>query len=164
MRDLSPSSPPLFDWPAVFGGLHQAEQIARGEVPGTRERLERARGLIHAQLDEPLDLDRLAKAAHFSRYHFAREFRREFGVTPHQYLTQRRLERAQQLLLTSDRSVTEVCMEVGFSSLGSFSTLFQRHIGHSPQRYRRRVFVVPNMPRPVVLMIPGCFLAKYAAL
>lgn len=129
-------------------------------VPEGRERLEQARTLIHRCYDQPLDLSQVAGAAHLSRHHFVREFRRAFDLTPHQYMTQVRLERARELLMTTDRSVTEICMAVGFSSLGSFSTLFARHVGHSPARYRRRVVQSLGVPSPLP-PIPGCFLAKF---
>lgn len=129
-------------------------------VPQGRDRLERARTLIHRSYDQPLDLSQVAAASHLSRHHFVREFRRAFDQTPHQYMTQVRLERARELLMTTDRSVTEICMAVGFSSLGSFSTLFTRHVGHSPARYRRTVVQSLGVPSPLP-PIPGCFLAKF---
>lgn len=148
------------DWPVLFTQLHAAAARSRGEVPATRARLERARSLIHADPAAALDLEALARAAHFSRHHFLRAFRREFELTPHQYLTHRRLELAKQLLAATDLPVTEVCLAVGFSSLGSFSSLFRRHVGHPPSRYRARVFACPGVVRPV--LVPGCFLARYA--
>ena len=72
----------------------------------------------------PLDLDELARAAHFSRYHFLRAFRRAYHATPHGYLTRKRIERAKELLAQSELTVTEICFEVGFESLGSFSNWF----------------------------------------
>ena len=164
-------NPPI-DWPSLFAQLHAAEHSARVVIPATRARLERARSLIHTELSftprprldvaEPLDLDVLARAAHFSRHHFLREFRREFGLTPHQYLTQRRLEIAKHLLASTDLSVTEVCLEVGFSSLGSFSTLFRRHVGRSPADYRARLFTVTKLPPRPPVWIPTCFLSHYS--
>src|SRR5918996_98186 len=97
----------------------------------------RARDLVDGRYAEPLDLAALAKAAHVSPRHFSRSFRRVFGETPHQYLLSRRLERARYLLRTSDLGVGEVCLEVGFASVGSFTTTFRRHVGVSPTTYRR---------------------------
>src|SRR5919197_2257690 len=92
----------------------------------------RARELIDSQYAQPLDLDALARTANFSRYHFLRAFRRAFHATPHEYLTRRRVERAKELPAESEPTVTEICFEVGFESLGSFSTLFHNLVGWSP--------------------------------
>ena len=101
------------------------------------------------QLDEPAPtIEELAGEVRISPSHFIRQFEAMFGVTPHQYRIQARLDRAKRLLATGDRSVTDVCMEIGFSSLGSFSTLFARRFGESPSEFRRRV-------RPHDLT-PGC--------
>lgn len=114
-------------------------------------RVRAARAMIDERFAEPLDLDELCSAVHFSRYHFIRLFRSAFGVTPHQYLTQKRIERAKQLLAANELSVTEVCFAVGFQSLGSFSTLFQRNVGRSPQQFRLLMFARRKF-------IPQCFL------
>ena len=102
------------------------------------ENLERARELIDAQYTRPLNLDELARAAHFSRYHFLRAFRRAYYATPHEYITRKRIERAKELLAGSELTVTEICFEVGFESLGSFSSLFHKLVGWSPSIYRAR--------------------------
>lgn len=115
-------------------------------------RLCRARELL-AQLDGPQPtIEALAREVHISPYHFIRQFEALFGVTPHQYRIQVRLDRARQLLATQRRSVTAVCMEVGFSSLGSFSTLFSRRFGETPSAYRRRVRVADLVPGCLTLM------------
>jgi len=111
----------------------------------------KARAFIDEHFAEPLDLDAICREAHFSRYHFLRLFRSAFGVTPHQYLTQKRIEKAKVLLAANEVSVTEVCFAVGFQSLGSFSTLFQKHAGRSPQQYRLLMFARRKF-------IPQCFL------
>lgn len=100
------------------------------------------------RLDHAPTIDELAREVHVSPFHFNRQFLAVFGVTPHQYRIQVRLDRAKQMLAKGDRSVTEVCMDVGFSSLGSFSTLFSRRFGETPSAYRRRV-----RPRDLG---PGC--------
>src|SRR5262245_15112088 len=79
----------------------------------------------------------MANTAHVSPRHFSRSFRRVFGETPHQYLVSRRLERARHLLRTTDDTVAEICLSVGFTSVGSFTTSFTRHVGVSPTTYRR---------------------------
>lgn len=100
-------------------------------------RLLRARDLIDRHSTEPLDVDLLAATAHMARSHFIREFRAAFGETPHRHLQRRRIERAMTLLRTTDTSVTDVCMDVGFSSLGTFSRTFRDIVGTSPSDYRK---------------------------
>jgi transcriptional regulator GlxA family with amidase domain len=114
--------------------------------------LRRARDLADRHYADPLDLDDLAAAANTSRHHFARSFAEAYGETPMRYLTRRRIERAQDLLRTANLTVTEVCMLVGFSSLGSFSSRFTDLVGESPTAYRDR-FAATGGPR-----IPGCYL------
>ena len=114
--------------------------------------LPRAKDAADRDYTEPLDLDALAAAAHVSRYHFARTFAATYGEPPMRYLTRRRIERAQDLLRSANLSVTEVCMLVGFSSLGSFSTRFRVLVGESPSQYRAR-WAERDGPH-----IPGCFL------
>src|SRR4051812_20254408 len=96
----------------------------------------RARDLADARYFEPLDVAALAQAARLSPAHFSREFRRAFGESPHQSLLTRRLERAAALLRTTDRSVAEICLEVGLASVGSFTSSFSRAYGTSPTAYR----------------------------
>ena len=96
----------------------------------------RAKDLADARYRDPLTVDDLACAAGLSRAHFSREFRRAFGETPHAYLMTRRLERAAALLRSTDRSVAEVCLEVGLSGIGSFTSAFTRTFGRSPTAYR----------------------------
>ena len=98
----------------------------------------RAKDLIDARYSDPLDVPALARVAHLSPAHFSREFRRAFGETPHQYLLTRRLERAASLLLSTDRTVAEICFTVGLQSLGSFTTSFTRTYGVSPTAYRAK--------------------------
>jgi AraC-like DNA-binding protein len=114
--------------------------------------LRRSRDLIDTHYAESLDLDALARAAHVSKYHFARCFAQTYGETPMRYLMRRRIERAQDLLRSANLTVTEVCMLVGFSSLGSFSSRFRELVGESPSEYRDR-WAAQEGPR-----IPGCFL------
>jgi AraC-like DNA-binding protein len=97
----------------------------------------RARDVVDGRYADPLDLHALARAAHVSPRHFSRSFRRTFGETPYQYLLTRRIERARHLLRTTDLRVAEVCLAVGFTSVGSFTTMFRRHVGVSPTTYRR---------------------------
>ncbi|MCX6045593.1 MAG: AraC family transcriptional regulator [Chloroflexi bacterium] len=107
----------------------------------TREELYRrlhwARDYIASAYSQPTTLETLARIACLSPTHFLRTFKQLFHQTPHQYLTQQRLNQAKKYLLTSDQSITEICYAVGFESLGSFSWLFRRHVGCSPEQYRR---------------------------
>lgn len=119
--------------------------------------LRRARDLIDARYADALDLDALAGEAGYSRFHFARSFRETYGETPRQYLTRRRIERAKDLLRHSNLTVTEVCMLVGFSSLGSFSDRFRHLVGVPPSEYRRRQRLQGGAPP-----IPGCFMLAWS--
>ena len=127
-------------------------------APDTFHRLARARRLIDECYNLPLDLEQISKEACLSRFHFLRLFRRAFNKTPHQYLIQRRIEKAKELLTSSRLTVTDVCFEVGFESLGSFSTLFHKQVGHPPVAYRaialrRRLEERRRIPGCVVMML-----------
>ena len=119
-----------------------------------RERLWRARRLIDECYDQRLDLNEISREACLSRYHFLRSFREAFDTTPRQYLIQRRIEKAKELLRVRSISVTDVCFEVGFQSLGSFSALFHKCVGDAPINYRRR-------QRESLKKIHGCFILMH---
>src|SRR5262249_20905663 len=95
---------------------------------------------------EPLDVPAVAAVAHISPAHFARTYRQVFGETPHRYLQRRRVERSMFLLRETDRSITDVCLDVGFTSLGTFSRTFREIVGETPSAYRRGngPIVAPN--------------------
>ena len=115
-------------------------------------RLCRARDLLQ-QLDDPAPtIEQLAAELKISPFHFIRQFEAVFGVTPHQYRIRARLDHAKHLLAAGTRSVTDVCMEVGFSSVGTFSTLFTRRFGETPSAYRRRVRTADLTPGCLRLM------------
>jgi AraC-like DNA-binding protein len=114
--------------------------------------LRRARDHIDRHYVEPLDLDRLSRVAGVSKFHFVRSFEAAYGETPIRYLTRRRIERAQDLLRLANLTVTEICMLVGFASLGSFSTRFAALTGETPTAYRDR-WAARGGPH-----VPGCFL------
>jgi len=99
-------------------------------------RLLRARDAMDRDYAGAIDVEALASSVHLSRAHFIRSFRETFGETPHRYLQRRRLERAMALLRETDRPVTEICLDVGFTSLGTFSRTFREIVGESPSRYR----------------------------
>ncbi len=127
-------------------------------------RLCRARDRLHEISDDRLSINEIARDAAVSPFHFIRLFRAIFGETPHQSRIRSRVDRAKHLLAVSDYSVTDVCMEVGFASLGSFSDLFTRRVGVPPSVYRRRVRSI--MPAPQSLsaeLTPGCLTLMGAA-
>ena len=130
----------------------------------TRRRLCEARDRLRGTEQPALTIDRVARDAGISPFHFIRLFQATFGETPHQYRIRARLERARLLLSTGNRTVTDVCFAVGFSSLGSFSHLFLRRVGEAPSAYRRRlrpsVRVIGQVPPR---LYPGCFSLMYAA-
>ncbi|PRZ44104.1 AraC-like DNA-binding protein [Antricoccus suffuscus] len=121
------------------------------EVEQTNRRLLRARDAMDRAYAEPLDIRSLASIAHVSEAHFIRTFSATFGETPHRYLQRRRVERAMFLLRRTEKSVTDVCMEVGFSSLGTFSRTFSDIVGVSPTTYRQRGEVIPYVPSCFVM-------------
>jgi AraC-like DNA-binding protein len=118
------------------------------------ERLCRARQFIDECYDLPIDLEVISRQACLSRYHFLRLFRETFATTPHQYLIQRRIEKAKELLRSQPASVTQICFEVGFQSLGSFSSLFRRCVGDGPANYRKRELRSRRK-------VPGCFIKMF---
>jgi AraC-like DNA-binding protein len=125
-------------------------------VPPARHLL-RAKDLVDARYQQPLDVSALARAAYLSPAHFSREFRRVFGESPYKYLLTRRLERAAALLRTTDRTVADICFTVGLQSVGSFTTSFRRAYGLSPTAYRAAYPPAADRAR-----IPSCVLRAYA--
>ncbi len=108
------------------------------EVEDLNRRLLRARDAMDRAYAEPLDVPAVAAVAHLSEAHFIRSFRAVFGETPHRYLQRRRVERSMFLLRETDRSVTDICFDVGFTSLGTFSRTFREIVGETPSGYRVR--------------------------
>ena len=120
-------------------------------------RLCRARALLREQREPAVSIAEIAREVQISPFHFIRQFEAVFGVTPHQFRVQTRLDIAKHLLASGQYSVTDVCMEVGFSSLGSFSALFARKVGESPTAYRRRVRAFVQVPGTIPAeLMPGC--------
>ncbi len=118
--------------------------------------LHSARAFIDRNSDTPITLERISQEAGFSPYHFIRLFRAAYRQTPHQYLVQRRIDKAKRLLRTTDLPVNAICYTVGFESLGSFSTLFRRIVGLSPGTYRK--FAHPQITQEY---IPLCYRHKH---
>ena len=133
-----------------------AEKTKTRGIPNDdlRRRLWRARNFIDECYDQPLDLKQISKQSCMSHYHFLRSFRAAFNTTPRQYLIQRRIARAKELLCKHTTSVTDICFEVGFQSLGSFSSLFHKCVGDAPINYRRR-------QRESLKQVHGCFVSMY---
>ena len=115
----------------------------------------RARDALDRAYAEPLDVAAVAAVAHLSQGHFIRTFRAVFGETPHRYLQRRRVERSMFLLRETDRSVTDICLDVGFTSLGTFSRTFRAIVGVSPLGYRRS-------RAPAGGAVPTCFTMAWA--
>lgn len=111
-------------------------------IEDSNRRLLRARDAMDLTYGRPLDIGALASVACMSESHFSRSFRATFGEPPHRYLQRRRVERALFLLRCTDRSVTDICLDVGFTSLGTFSKTFHAIVGESPTEYRQRGLVV----------------------
>jgi transcriptional regulator GlxA family with amidase domain len=117
-------------------------------VEDLNRRMLRARDAMDRAYAGPLDIPAVARMAHVSQAHFIRTFRATFGETPHRYLQRRRVERAMFLLRGTQRSVTDICLDVGFTSLGTFSRSFRVIIGEAPAVYRQRGPIKP---------VPNCF-------
>lgn len=120
-------------------------------------RLCRSRDLLREVREQPLSIKDLAHEVYMSPFHFIRQFESLFGMTPHQFRIQSRLDEARLLLANGQHSVTEVCMEVGWTSVGSFSDLFTRRVGSTPSEYQRRARVLVQVPGMLpAALFPGC--------
>ncbi|MFL6164127.1 MAG: helix-turn-helix transcriptional regulator [Jatrophihabitantaceae bacterium] len=126
------------------------------QVPIARHLL-RARDLVDAHYAEPLDVAALARAAGLSPAYFSHAFRKAFGESPHAYLLTRRLERAAALLRNTDDSVADICVAVGLTSIGSFTTSFKRMFGTSPAAYRAAF-----PPAATFARVPACVVRAYS--
>jgi AraC-like DNA-binding protein len=121
-------------------------------IEDENRRLLRARDAMDRAYADALDVPVLAAIAHMSEGHFIRTFKAAFGETPHRYLQRRRVERAMYGLRTSDRSITDICMEVGFASLGTFSRTFRDIVGETPSEFRGR---------GPLAHVPSCFVKAW---
>jgi AraC-like DNA-binding protein len=125
-------------------------------------RIVSAKLYIDENYHEPIGLDDISQKAYLSRFHFHRLFTRVYKITPHQYLTRKRINKAKDLLVKDELTVTEVCNSVGFESIGSFSTLFKKEIGFPPQYYRNMAFLKQQQAKEQPKkFIPHCFLETY---
>jgi transcriptional regulator GlxA family with amidase domain len=130
-------------------------------ISKTNTHLRSAREVMDSDYEQPLSVEEIASHAGFSHFHFIRFFHRTYGITPHQYLTRKRIQQAQRLLALSELSVTEICLAVGFQSLGSFSTLYRRQTGYSPSEHRARL---QAQQRHLQQVAPACFLFMNGAI
>jgi AraC-like DNA-binding protein len=152
---VPPRYPLLVASAARLGPLVEEETFAR---------LYRSREFLAGNLDQRVRLPDAAAEACLSPYHYHRMFVRAFGETPHEFLTRLRIDRAKQMLARDEYPVTEVCLAVGYESLGSFSARFRGLVGRSPSEYRqglRRVFAVPRLAQ--YRFVPACFLGAFGA-
>ena len=126
------------------------------------QKIVRAKIYIDENFEQPIDLHRLSREACLSRYHFHRLFTRIYRLTPHQYLTQKRIEQARIWLAGEDHTIMEICNHIGFESMGSFSTLFKKEIGYAPRDYRQLAHAkkqqAQQQPRSY---IPNCFIDRH---
>ena len=128
-------------------------------APDVYKKIVTAKLYIDDSFQERIDLDRLSRQACLSRYHFHRLFRQIYRVTPHQYLTRKRIEEAQKSLAANELTITEICNDVGFESIGSFSTLFKKEIGQAPASYRSQARQKQEQTRThPASFIPHCFI------
>lgn len=135
------------------------------ETEDLNRRLLRARDAMDRAYAESLDVPAVAAVAHISPAYFSRNFRAVFGETPHHYLQRRRVERSMFLLRETDRSVTDICLDVGFTSLGTFSRTFREIVGETPSAYRagNSPMLAPNCVQMMAMRPLGSAFATYAA-
>jgi len=121
-----------------------------------------AKKFIDEHFQESINLNAISRKACISRFHFHRLFTQVYNKTPHQYLTLKRIDYATDLLKNDEVSVQEICYRVGFESLGSFSTLFKKKIGHAPRNFRNRAWFRKEQSRLQPLsQIPHCFIERF---
>ena len=140
---------------------HPSSRLINDE---TFRRLCRARDLLAEEFQSQLFLDAAAREACLSPFHFHRLFHSTFGETPHDFLTRRRMDHARHWLASGEMTVTEVCLEVGYSSLGSFSSKFQSTVGVSPTQYQRQIRRIFAYQKPwKIILVPACYFSAYGA-
>jgi AraC-like DNA-binding protein len=126
------------------------------------QRIVAAKVYIDENYQEAIDLEQISQQAFLSRFHFHRLFTRVYKKTPHQYLTQIRLDAAKEMLAKEGISITDVCNSIGFESLGSFSSLFRRENGYSPQYYRNIAWLKKKLAKEEPKrFIPHCFIDQF---
>jgi AraC-like DNA-binding protein len=147
--------------PLIYTAPHRLGPLVDDEL---FRRLCRSRDYLAARLDRPHRLADAARQAYLSPYHYHRLFTRAFGETPHEFLTRLRMDEAKRLLTREQLPVTEVCLAVGYGSLGSFSSLFRNMVGYSPSEFQkslRKIFPAPKVAPH--RFVPNCFLHRFGA-
>ncbi|HWC53645.1 MAG TPA: AraC family transcriptional regulator [Chitinophagaceae bacterium] len=125
------------------------------------QRIATAKTYIDENYQSPIDLEEISRQAFLSRFHFHRLFRKVYRRTPHQYITRKRIDKAKELL-ANNKPVADVCNEVGFESIGSFSTLFKKEIGFAPTYYRNMAWLKKQAQKEQPKRaIPHCFIESY---
>ena len=143
---------------SVYSNLHLLHD-------DTFRRLCRARDFLASHYQMPVVLERAAGEACYSPFHFRRMFSEAFGETPHEFVTRRRIDFAKRLLASGEMSVTEICLETGYGSLGSFSTKFRSLMGRTPTEYQREVRRVFGYTAPWrIVAMPVCFLSAFGGI
>lgn len=126
------------------------------------KRLNAAREHIADSFHAQLNLSELAQCSYMSPYHFLRVFKDTYGETPHEFLIRLRVEQAKKMLITENYSVSEVCEKVGYTSLGSFSSLFLKQVGMAPTSYRHKLWALSAEPyRFPLQVIPACYAYRF---
>src|SRR3984957_9017079 len=126
------------------------------------QRIVSAKIFIDENFDQPLDLNIISRHSCISRFHLHRLFTRIYRKTPHRYLTQKRIDNAKQLLAGNKLSVSEICNNVGFESIGSFSILFKKEIGFAPKYYRNLAYQKKQLTKEQPKrFIPHCYIESY---
>jgi AraC-like DNA-binding protein len=127
--------------------------------PDVYKKIVTAKLYMDENFHEPIDLQRISRQACLSRFHFHRLFTRIYQRTPHRYLTQKRIEQARRMLAGKELTVSEICNQVGFESIGSFSMLFKKEIGSGPRHYRKEALMRQEQTkRSPTYFIPHCFI------
>jgi AraC-like DNA-binding protein len=131
-------------------------------TPDIYQRIVAAKVYIDENYHEPIDLEQISRQAFISRFHFHRLFRQVYKKTPHQYVTQTRMDAAKVLLAKEGISITDVCNRIGFESPGSFSSLFRKQNGYSPQYYRNIAWLKKKLAEEEPKrFIPHCFIEQF---
>lgn len=122
------------------------------------KKIVRSKIFIDDNHEKPLDLNAISREACISKYHYLRLFKTIYNKTPYQYLLERKIDKAKELL-KNDLPVTDVCFHLGFESAASFSKLFKNFMGQSPRDYKKKIFQINfEIKRQPLIVIPGCFM------
>ncbi len=121
-------------------------------------KVQAGRDYIASNINEPFSLAGAAVCANMSPYHFCRTFKKAYGETPNEFLVKLRINKAKQLLVTENYSISDICDQVGYQSLGSFSSLFQKHVGIAPTQFRKKIWALSSQAfHYPIHVIPSCY-------